>query len=513
MEQLFLDPDENIFHFRSIDIRETEKSGDHDGVTVVFHYSINSQHHFESPLLLDKRWTKEEVDAPPVRRILFCIGMSVLPWFYFGYGCKTVAISRRKVADLDEWSLAFWQETYDEVLREYFYLNKLEHCVKLVLHDSHDDGDDEGERGGGIAGTSGEEKVVFSRIAGNSTAPQVLVPIGGGKDSLVVLHECQSEGKDVHLLYVADGEDEFEDSWRLRKIMKLGSNGDESRRSLCRHVFYDQTWLQVSRTTLTEEGHPWAMLVLFDSLLIACLLNIPTISLGFEKSADFGNGVYFNGAEVNHQYDKSSIFLSRANAYIERNITEHVKAVSPLAHLWELDISRTFCEHTYLKRFHGIFLSCNEPVDDTRWCAKCDKCCFVYLLMSAFLPQREVWSIFGENLFEKEALVPVFLRLVGEAGPGQGSCNANMSSTVSASFKPFDCVGEAWEAAASAELAIRRFSADVAIEGPPFEMPAVVSELCRVLDITGKHWNDASCTEDQIILTWLRKKGTQNMIP
>jgi hypothetical protein len=409
---------------------------------------------------------------------------------------------------LDTDTLSFWQETYDNAMLEFLYLNNLEDGVVLVQGDSMEDKEDEvdGEDDEGCevgmirtaADGCNDAAAKFSFVP--SSANKVLVPIGGGKDSLVVWHSCMAAGQDPALVYVADGKEEFDESWRLRRIMAVAGEGRPY--SLCRHVFADDMWLRFSRSTLTEEGHPWAMLVLFDSLLTACLLKIPAIQLGFERSADFGNGMHFLGKEVNHQYDKSSMFLERANAYIHSNVTECVTAYSSLADKWELEIAKDFCMLPALRKFHGVFMSCNEPIDDTRWCAKCDKCAFVYLLMSAFLPQEQVWLVFGENLFEKPALLPVFLRLVGES-PTEAT-------------KAFDCVGEAWEAAAAVELSVRRFASDSAATAtataasnlmaalPSLELPVVLHELCLALGISG--WTAAA--DAQIIETWHRKKRT-----
>ena len=44
---------------------------------------------------------------------------------------------------------------------------------------------------------------------------------------------------------------------------------------------------------------------------------IGTIAMGFEQGASEGNGVYVNGVEVNHQYDKSKQFLSLTREYLQ----------------------------------------------------------------------------------------------------------------------------------------------------------------------------------------------------
>ena len=174
---------------------------------------------------------------------------------------------------------------------------------------------------------------------------------------------------------------------------------------------------------------------------MAKLKGLSTVEFGYEKSADFGNRVYFDGLEVNHQYDKSSSFVRLAGGFVRDHLTKAVRLESALAHMWEIEISREFCQDPILRQFHSAFMSCNEPINDTRWCARCPKCAFLYLLLSSWLPQEEVWAVFGENLFEKEQLEKTFLSLVGAAQDG---------------VKPFECVGTPGEAAACVELASRR---------------------------------------------------------
>jgi hypothetical protein len=87
LEALFKDPDDNVFYFERIEVEEDEC------VTVVFHFSFNRNFFFKSSLLLDAQWSRDQVDCVQIRRVLFCIGMSVLPWFWFGYGAWIFTLS------------------------------------------------------------------------------------------------------------------------------------------------------------------------------------------------------------------------------------------------------------------------------------------------------------------------------------------------------------------------------------------------------------------------------------
>lgn len=75
---------------------------------------------------------------------------------------------------------------------------------------------------------------------------------------------------------------------------------------------------------------------------MAWLTGVSRVSLGFERSADEGNGVFVRGGrlEVNHQYDKSSAFLGAAQRYVARSLAPQLRATSALSDLWELQVRR-----------------------------------------------------------------------------------------------------------------------------------------------------------------------------
>ena len=69
---------------------------------------------------------------------------------------------------------------------------------------------------------------------------------------------------------------------------------------------------------------------------------------------------------MNHQYDKSVNFLILASEYVRTFLSPNLILQSVLHDLWELEITRIFCEEHSLLPFHSLFLSCNEPVCDVR---------------------------------------------------------------------------------------------------------------------------------------------------
>lgn len=69
------------------------------------------------------------------------------------------------------------------------------------------------------------------------------------------------------------------------------------------------------------------------------------VYLGHEKSADEGNGVFILDSlygdkiyEVNHQYDKSNVFLNLSQQYVDLFFSNDILITSPLRNMWELEV-------------------------------------------------------------------------------------------------------------------------------------------------------------------------------
>ena len=113
----------------------------------------------------------------------------------------------------------------------------------------------------------------------------------------------------------------------------------------------------------------------------------------------------------------------------------------PYSELW---VAERFAA---LPRYFRAFRSCNRAfhVDPAqrldRWCGRCDKCCFVDLVLAPFLPAAELGAIFaGSEPLADPSLADRFRTLLA----------------TSPETKPFECVGDAAECRAAARLAAAR---------------------------------------------------------
>lgn len=180
-----------------------------------------------------------------------------------------------------------------------------------------------------------------------------------------------------------------------------------------------------------SSAYPSVSTFTFIATLLAELLGYNSIVFSNESSADFGNLDYL-GLEVNHQWCKSSFAEKMVNDYIHKFITPDISTNSLLRKYNELEIVQRFVE--YPQYLHYV-TSCNTyfwlpyiqqvMMRKAYWCGRCPKCVFLFTCFSAFLPREEVVSMFGDNLYTKKRLLPLFRRILGVEG-----------------FKPLDCVGE-----------------------------------------------------------------------
>lgn len=180
------------------------------------------------------------------------------------------------------------------------------------------------------------------------------------------------------------------------------------------------------------------------AVLAAAVTGRDAVVMSNEWSASIGN-VEHLGREVNHQWSKSLQFEELLRDVLGNTPSlagiDYFSWLRPFSELWVAERFAT------LGRYHDTFRSCNrsfrlDPATRLdRWCGECDKCCFIDLILSPFLPAETLRRIFdGAEPLANPALVPVFRSLLG----------------LSADAKPFECVGDVDECRVAVLLAADR---------------------------------------------------------
>jgi hypothetical protein len=260
-----------------------------------------------------------------------------------------------------------------------------------------------------------------SRPAAVSRPGGLLVPIGGGKDSMVLIDAVAGMAP------------------RLFSV-----NPHPRVTALAARTGLD---LIVVRRALAPElgelngsgalnGHvPITAIVSLIAVVGSFLYGYDTIAMAVERSAS-EETVLVGDTPVNHQYSKSLGFERLLRQLVAGAIDPGLSYGSPLRPYSELAIARAFAG---LPRFHDTFCSCNtifraSAGADDGWCGACPKCRFVALMLAPFLDRSAVTAIIGRDMFED---------------PGQV---AGFAALMSDDDKPFECVGERRESAAALRL-------------------------------------------------------------
>lgn len=271
---------------------------------------------------------------------------------------------------------------------------------------------------------AGDPGVVAAPVALPATG-RSLVPVGGGKDSVVALETMRAAGADVTLFSVGDAT-AIAATAQVAGLPRL-----IARRTI-------SPALLAANAAGALNGHvPVTAVVTLIALATAVLHGLDEVVLANERSASQGN-LEWRGIEVNHQWSKGLAFERALRDVLAHEVTPSVDVFSLLRGASELGIARAFAA---LPAYHHAFTSCNATfrLDERRraatWCRNCPKCRFVFLALAPWLEPADLRSIFGADLLDDADQTADFLALCGFE-----------------EHKPFECVGEREESLAAFRL-------------------------------------------------------------
>ena len=301
---------------------------------------------------------------------------------YWKLACpKTIVV---KPYDLKLCQKKWWRHLYYQGLGEFRYLNGID-CSK------HDFLRIE-------SGTNRDFQPLrhYLPMGGNPTCG-VLVPIGGGKDSVVTLECLRSEMPVRPLILNPRGA-------TIECVKAAGYTMDDVaviNRTL------DPTMLKLNNEGFLNGHTPFSALLAFLTLLISAGSGSKYIALSNESSA---NESTVPGTDINHQYSKSIEFERDFRDYVKQHLSEEIQYFSFLRPMNELQIASLFSQCT---AYHEVFRSCNAGSKTDSWCGKCPKCLFTWIILSPFLSRQRLTEIFGKDLLTDPDLRPIFEELNG----------------------------------------------------------------------------------------------------
>jgi hypothetical protein len=253
---------------------------------------------------------------------------------------------------------------------------------------------------------------------------RVLVPVGGGKDSVVAIEAVRRAGVEQALFSIGDAP----------PIARTASVAGLPRLIARREL--DPLLFELNAAGAINGHVPVTAIVACVAMLTAALHGFDAVALANERSASSGN-VSWDGIDVNHQFSKS-LAAERLLSAAVTELGAPLRQFSILRPASELAIARAFAR---LERYHGAFTSCNaifriDPaLRASSWCRDCPKCRFVFLALAPFSDPDHLREIFGADLLEDERQFEGFALLAASGG-----------------HKPFECVGEEQESIAAMRL-------------------------------------------------------------
>jgi hypothetical protein len=369
-------------------------------LSLAFDFSLDDCYFFRPILEIPTRpfFDWGSIPTRQLEALAFQIGMTELV-SYWKIACpKRVVV---KPFALSESQVAFWKKLYYNGLGEFLYLNGI---------------------------TVSEKDLMKIESVGNQPFAKIdlpleehtLVPVGGGKDSVVTLECLRGEMPVIPLIVNPRGA-------TLNCVQTAGYKENEF---IVINRTLDPTMLKLNAEGYLNGHTPFSALLAFISVLVAFGSRSRYIALSNENSA---NESTVPGTNINHQYSKSIEFERDFRNYVAQNLNDKVQYFSFLRPLSELQIAKLFAQ---CEAYHSVFRSCNVGSKTDSWCGHCPKCLFTWIILSPFLSKERLTAIFGKDLMADESLRPVFEELNGTAA-----------------VKPFECVGTVEEVQACVRVA------------------------------------------------------------
>ncbi|MDD4358860.1 MAG: hypothetical protein PHY30_03535 [Candidatus Pacebacteria bacterium] len=373
-----------IFRYKSFDYNF--KNGN---LNISFDFKIEPDIKFK-PSLKIKNIPQKDFDKDILENLIFNLGMIELVSYYKATCSPKIIV---ECGNLSAKQKAFWKKVYLKGLGEFFFINKIDFTKKDFIK------------------IECESKKEFKKKKVKAE-DKVLLPIGGGKDSIVSLNLLKNENL---------------------CLFGLNPTKEIKRTTLKKEHIYVERRIDKKLLELNNQGYlnghtPFSTYLAFLTFLTAYLINTKYIALSNERSSNEETTTYL-GRKINHQWSKSLEAENYFRDYAREFLIDGIEYFSFLRPLYEIQIAKIFCQ---FKDYYKIFLSCNEAnktysgtkKKTEKWCGNCSKCLFVFAILYPFIDEKDLFEIFNKNLFEDKKLRDEMLKLIGKV-----------------KIKSFECIG------------------------------------------------------------------------
>lgn len=375
------------FWYNSYSSYEDEKA-----IYLEYEFEILDLTKFHTKLQIDKKeFQFKDINTKQAQNMIFHIGLIELI-SYWKCTCSPKVVI--KCGYLNEEQINWWKKLYFYGLGELFYRNHIQTNMQDFMM---------------IECCKPKDELAYEEI--KDTSNGYIVPIGGGKDSVVTLETLNINKESDYCLII----NPKPVTLKCAKIAQFDTNN-----IIEIHRIIDKNLIDLNAKGFINGHTPFSAMLAFVSYFVAYLLSKKYIALSNENSANESNVV---GEKINHQYSKSFEFECDFEQYAMQYLKAPVKYFSFLRPLNELQIAKLFANE---EKYHHTFKSCNvgSKGKEWVWCCNCAKCLFAYIILSPYLYKEKLVSIFETDMFENKKLLNTFLELTGNR-----------------ETKPFDCVG------------------------------------------------------------------------
>ncbi len=393
----------NVFTYNSYVYKITEI-----GLEIEYSFSIDDFVEFNPRIIIPnhKSIDFKRISDNMLSQMVFNIGMVELISYWKVICPKKVVINDYKFTDKQ---IVFWKKIYYHGLGEFFYLNGIDVSLDDFMQIETDKNASE------------------MTVEGIDVDESALIPVGGGKDSVVSLELLKDIKGNMALIMNPRG----------ASIATANIAGFESDTLVIKR-FLDKKLLNLNEQGFLNGHTPFSALLAFVSVLSAAVSGKKYVALSNESSANESTVV---GTMVNHQYSKSLEFEADFREYVRESLTKDIHYFSLLRPLSELQIASIFAKNS---AYFRDFKSCNVGSKTNIWCGKCSKCLFTFIILSPFIEPKVLVEIFGSNLLNDKELKIFFDELTG------------MSDV-----KPFECVGTVDEVNIALCLTLKKYHGDL----------------------------------------------------
>ena len=360
--------------------------------TLSLNYRFDEELRFEERIIFPVGERAAECEALDriFRMLLLACGVS----YYKAFAPDHI---RCEAFPIDRATAAFFTDFYVKGLAEYAWRNGIELAGRLRI------------------ATDAVEPPAALHV---ELPRRTCVPVGGGKDSIVTVESLKQAGEPL-VLFSLGNATPIEATIRQANLPFIRVTR-----------MLDRRLMELNASGALNGHVPITGILSMIVLACAIICGFDTIAMSNEHSASSPTI-----ADVNHQYSKSFEFEQALRQYLENHVVAGITYFSFLRPLTEIAIAKRFARQT---AYLPVFLSCNTAFRQsperrgTHWCCDCPKCRFVFLALAPFVDKQHLIETFGRDMLNDPSQVDGFAELCGLQ-----------------SHKPFECVGEIEESAAT----------------------------------------------------------------